>query len=196
MDNPTPARQAGGNFSGEGYVGCLGQPRRGGRDRGAAVVECALVIPLLMALVLGIIDYGLWFNDSISVRQGVREAARKAAVQTAFPGCASTGMAAVACGAKAMSVTSGGTASARVFPAVAATGAQTGTWTKGDLVVVCVAVKATSFTKFVPLPASGVIKSKTVMSIENGTTPNPVSYTADTDPSGENWAWCNGLGGP
>ena len=88
------------------------------------MVEFALVMPLLMALVLGIIDYGLWFNDSISVRQGVREAARKAAVQTAFPGCgAFTGMAAVACGAKSMSVTSGGTASARVFPAVAATGA-------------------------------------------------------------------------
>lgn len=178
-------------------MGCLGHPRREGRDRGAAVVEFALVIPLLMALVLGIIDYGLWFNDSISVRQGVREAARKAAVQTAFPGCsASTGMAQVACGAKQMSVTSGGTASARVFPAVAASGAQTGTWTKGDLVVVCVAVKATSFTKFVPLPTGGVIKSKTVMSIENGTTPSPVNYLTDTDPSGENWAWCTGAGTP
>ena len=178
-------------------MGCFRQPRRDGRDRGAAVVEFALVIPLLMALVLGIIDYGLWFNDSISVRQGAREAARKAAVQTAFPGCGpGNSMASVACGAKQMSVTSGGTASARVFPAVAATGAQTGTWTKGDLVVVCVAVKATSFTKFVPLPASGIIRSKTVMSIENGATPNPVSYTADADPSGESWTWCNGLGGP
>ena len=177
-------------------MGCLWQPRRDGRDRGAAVVEFALVIPLLMALVLGIIDYGLWFNDSISVRQGVREAARKAAVQTAFPGCGGGGMAAVACGAKQMSVTSGGTPSARVFPAVAATGAQTGTWTKGDLIVVCVAVKATSFTRFVPLPASGIIRSKTVMSIENGTTPSPVNYTADADPSGEGWAWCNATGTP
>ena len=172
-------------------MGCFRQPRRDRRDRGAAVVEFALVIPMLMALVLGIIDYGLWFNDSISVRQGVREAARKAAVQTAFAGCTgSTGMAAVACGAKQMSVTSGGTASARVFPAVAATGVQTGTWTKGDLVVVCVAVRATSFTKFVPLPANGIIRSKTVMSIENGTAPTPVNFTGDTDPSGQNWSWC------
>ena len=172
---------------------CLSRPRREARDRGAAVVEFALVIPLLMALVLGIIDYGLWFNDSISVRQGAREAARKAAVQTAFPGCTvPTGMAAVACGAKSMSVTSGGTAYARVFPAVAATGAQTGTWSKGDLVVVCVAVKAKSFTGFVPLPTGGVIQSKTVMSIENGGVPNPVSYTGDTDPSGQGWAWCQG----
>lgn len=165
--------------------------RREGRDRGASVVEFALVMPLLFMLVLGIIDYGLWFNDSISVRQGAREAARKAAVQTAFPNCGTaTGMAAVACGAKNMSITSGGTAYARVFPAVASTGAQTTAWTKGDLVVVCVAVKAKSFTGFVPLPSSGVIQSKTVMSIENATTPSPVSYTTDTDPSGASWSWC------
>jgi hypothetical protein len=105
-------------------------------------------------------------------------------------------MTSVACGAKAMSVTSGGTPSARVFPALASNGNQTGTWTKGDLVVVCVAVKATSFTKFVPLPANGFIRSKTVMSIENGTTPTPVSYTADADPSGGNWAWCTASGSP
>ncbi len=154
-------------------------------------MEFAIVIPLLMALVLGIIDYGLWFNDSISVRQGVREAARKAAVQTPFPGCsASTGMAAVACGAKALSVTSGGTAYARVFPALAASGASTTTWTKGDLVVVCIAVKAKSFTGFVPLPTGGVIQSKTVMSIENGTAPTPVNFLTDTDPSGQSWSWC------
>jgi hypothetical protein len=63
-------------------------------------------------------------------------------------------------------------------------------------VVVCVAVKATSFTRFVPLPAGGIIKSKTVMSIENGTPPSPVSYTADADPSGESWTWCNATGTP
>lgn len=99
-------------------------------------------------------------------------------------------MTAVACGAKSMSITSGGTAYARVFPALASTGAQTGTWTKGDLVVVCVAVRAKSFTGYVPLPSSGVIHSKTVMSIENATAPSPVNYTADADPSGQGWSWC------
>jgi hypothetical protein len=42
------------------------------------------------------------------------------------------------------------------------------------------------------LPIGGVIQSKTVMSIENGSVPNPVSYTGDTDPSGQGWAWCQG----
>ena len=32
------------------------------------------------ALVFGIIDYGLWFSDSLSTRQGVREAARQGVV--------------------------------------------------------------------------------------------------------------------
>jgi Flp pilus assembly protein TadG len=157
------------------------------------VVEFALVLPLLMALVLGIIDYGFWFNDSISFRQGAREAARKAAVQTAFAGCgAATGMDAVACGAKAMSITSGGTATAKVFVANASTGNPASTWNRGDLVVVCVAVQAKSFTRFVPLPANGVIQSKTVMSIENvATTPSPISHTSETDPSGQSWSWCS-----
>ncbi|MFI5073895.1 MAG: TadE family protein [Actinomycetales bacterium] len=47
----------------------LHAPRRH-RDRGAAIVEFAIVIPLLLALLFGVVDYGLWFNDSLSVRQG------------------------------------------------------------------------------------------------------------------------------
>ena len=57
--------------------------------------------------------------------------------------------------------------------------------------VICVAVKAKSFTGFVPLPANGVIRSKTVMSIESPTpVPSPISHTSETDPSGESWSWC------
>ncbi|MEO7233845.1 MAG: TadE/TadG family type IV pilus assembly protein [Lapillicoccus sp.] len=163
-------------------------------------MEFALVMPVLFALLLGVIDYGLWFNDSISVRQGVREAARKAAVQTSFGAskdpvtsafCTASGMDGVACGARAMSVTTGGTPYARVFVASASTGNQVSTWLRGDLVVICVAVKAKSFTGFVPLPANGVIRSKTLMSIENPTpVPSPISHTSETDPSGESWSWC------
>lgn len=95
-------------------------------------------MPVLFALLLGVIDYGLWFNDSISVRQGVREAARKAAVQSSFgsfkdpvtgTACTASGMDGVACGAGAMSVSTGGTPYARVIVASASgtVYAQTGT---------------------------------------------------------------------
>ena len=52
--------------------------RRDGR--GAAAVEFALVLPLLIAIVFGIIDYGIFFSNSLAVRQGTREGARQAVI--------------------------------------------------------------------------------------------------------------------
>jgi hypothetical protein len=46
--------------------------RRG--DRGAALVEMALVAPLLIMLVLGIVDFSTLFSEKIDLRGGVREA--------------------------------------------------------------------------------------------------------------------------
>ena len=51
-------------------------PRRAPRERGAAAVELALVAPLLMALVFGIISFGTAYNTKISLTSGVREGAR------------------------------------------------------------------------------------------------------------------------
>jgi len=149
-------------------------------DRGAAAVEFALVMPLLFLLLFGIIDYGLWFNDSLSLRQGVRESARQAVVRRASSTCPGTGMAAVACGTRAQA--GGGTAYAKVF-------APNG-WVRGEKVVVCAMVKTTSITGFVPLPSGGLIKSQTSMSIENVTPmPTDLSYV-DVPPSGGDWTWC------
>ena len=50
------------------------------RERGAALVEFAIVFPLFFLLVSGIIDFGLAFSDLNSTRQGVREGARQAVV--------------------------------------------------------------------------------------------------------------------
>ncbi len=50
-------------------------PARSSRDRGAAAVEFALILPVLAALVFGIINYG----DILSVRQSVSQAAAEAA---------------------------------------------------------------------------------------------------------------------
>jgi hypothetical protein len=49
------------------------------RERGAAAVEFALVVPLLLLLVFGIIEYGVWLADENSVRQGAAAGARMAA---------------------------------------------------------------------------------------------------------------------
>ena len=60
------------------------RPRRltGRRDRGAAAVEMALVMPLLILMVMGIIDFGRIFNGQIQLSQAAREGARIAALGT------------------------------------------------------------------------------------------------------------------
>lgn len=52
--------------------------RRG--DRGAAAVEFALVLPVLIILILGLIEFGRVFNVQISITNAAREAARSMAI--------------------------------------------------------------------------------------------------------------------
>lgn len=54
--------------------------RRRCRQRGAALVEFALVSALLLLLLFGIIEMGLLFQDQAELAQAAREAARSAAV--------------------------------------------------------------------------------------------------------------------
>src|SRR5215472_18044642 len=56
-----------------------GRRVRGG-DRGAAAVEFALLLPLLLLLVFGIIDFGRAINAQITLTQAAREGARLAAL--------------------------------------------------------------------------------------------------------------------
>jgi len=50
------------------------------RDEGAQLVEFALLAPLLILLVLGIVEFGWLFSQNNDVRHGAREGARAAAV--------------------------------------------------------------------------------------------------------------------
>lgn len=68
-----------------------------GSDRGAAAVEFALVLPMLLVLVLGITQFGLTFTQWLQMEHAAREGARwgslgysvsviEAKVQEAAPG--------------------------------------------------------------------------------------------------------------
>src|SRR3954467_11326690 len=91
--------------------------RRGRHDRGAAAVEFALVVPVLLMIMLGILDYGMWFSDSLNLRQGTREGARRAVGDdgSVATGCTGqTGLALAACNTRVQIGAAGGTSYARV----------------------------------------------------------------------------------
>lgn len=53
---------------------------RAAGERGATLVEFAIVLPVLMTLIFGVVEFGITFNDYIGLRQGARDAARQAVV--------------------------------------------------------------------------------------------------------------------
>lgn len=61
--------------------GLLVRAARGGqRDQGAAALEFALIAPVLLSLLLGIIEFGFMFQAQLALTHAAREGARMAAV--------------------------------------------------------------------------------------------------------------------
>jgi hypothetical protein len=54
--------------------------RRATSERGTAIVEMAIVLPLLVLLVFGILEFGLVFRDRLAIANGTQSAGRVAAV--------------------------------------------------------------------------------------------------------------------
>jgi len=55
--------------------------RRSSDDRGAAAVEFALVLPVLIILLLGLVEFSRVFNVQISLSNAAREGARTMAIE-------------------------------------------------------------------------------------------------------------------
>ena len=60
------------------------------RERGSVAVELAVVAPALMLLVLGVLQFGLWYHAQNVVQTAAQEGARTAAAEN---GSAETGQA-------------------------------------------------------------------------------------------------------
>lgn len=63
-------------------------------QHGAAAVEFALVLPLLLVILLGIIEFGRAYNVQISLTHAARETARYMAIHNDWGGAVSRGAAA------------------------------------------------------------------------------------------------------
>jgi hypothetical protein len=159
------------------------------RDRGAAAVEFALVVPILLAVMFGIVDYGLWFGDSLNIRQGVDEAARRAVVNDfgSCPGASETEK--TACVVKERIGAFGGTVYVKVSVIGPAPSKTAGNWAKGGQLLVCAMVKEEGLTGLTPMPKDGILHDLVHKRVEV-TGGSSVPDFSDTPPTGSDWAWC------
>jgi hypothetical protein len=168
----------------------LRRSARGRRDDGATAVEFALVAPVLLLLVFGIIEYGLWFSDSLSTRQGVREAARQGVVAE-FGDTTSCGLNTSASDPNTLKLMC--TAQNRISgitgdPAVKVMAPEG--WFRGKPLVVCSQLKVGVGTGIIPLPNDRIIRSEVEMAIENASPAPTFSGGEEAAPAGADWAWC------
>jgi Flp pilus assembly protein TadG len=161
-------------------------------DTGASAVEFALLSIPLFAILFGIIDYGIWFSDSISARQAVRDGARRGVVEN-FTSSSCTGpgdLANLACTVKEAMEPISGTAYVRISVASAPGGGDGAAWAAGSTLRVCAMTKHTALMPLVPFPADGISRTKVEMPIEQATGTGTRATFEETPPSGSDWNWC------
>jgi hypothetical protein len=160
-------------------------------DRGASLVEAAMVLPLLVALLCGIIDFGFLFSRQLTARNGAHFAARAAAVAdvgtdtgcTLTPRPASDVTAALMCLAKHRSGVPAG--DLRVKLVFGADG-----HTRGKPLAVCTEYEAHSVTGlFGPVLNGKVIRNKTEYRIEQVVADAPLAAAEEASFRGS-WSWC------
>ena len=61
-----------------------------GSDRGAAAVEFGLILPLLLIIVFGIVQFGIAYNAQLALSAGAREGVRTLAINTSSDAVART----------------------------------------------------------------------------------------------------------
>lgn len=153
-------------------------------DAGSVLVEFALVAPLLFLLLFGIVDWGLVISDQISMRDGVREGARRAVVADVGAACGVgtfTANQQLVCFTK----TRMDVHLASVYVRVKGSA---GTPTIGQDIVICAIVRLTSASGlFTPWMAVRYESALTVMRVEQT---SALVTGGDVDPSQRGWSWC------
>jgi hypothetical protein len=154
------------------------------RERGNALVEFAIVVPLLLLLVFGIIEWGVFLNRKIDLTQGVRDAGRQAAVASYAGGlssCASgsptTQLVCLAHNRIGVS----GVAVHVIAPTKNAVGSQ---------FAVCAKYQTASVTGLMSRFLPEYMHTETIMRLEQAPA-NGLTTGGDADPEGNNWSSCS-----
>ena len=151
------------------------------------------MVPILALLLFGVIDFGIALGDSISQRQGVRDAGRQVAVGawSNNPSCTST-MAAgdardIVCLTKERVDLDAD--DVRVWVQLG-TGANA--YAVGEPVAVCSMYPMHSASGFFrPILHGKYLRSKVVMRIETVKPGAVLASAGETAPVGTNWSWCH-----
>jgi Flp pilus assembly protein TadG len=173
-------------------------------ERGASAVEFALVAPLLFGLLFGIVDYGLYFADVVTVQQGLGDAARSA---TLAPSSVTGPLWGGSTCSLQLSGATGGdqlerlacSVLDRVEPVagqlyvraelVDATGAPTATWAPGNRLRLCSVTEHPPVLPVVPLPAGGRIETRVDMPVQAVPAQVQMASAQSALPYGD-WSWC------
>ena len=174
--------------------------RFGGRregERGAALVEMALVLPLLLLIVFGIIEFGTTYSNYLGLRDGVRQSARSGAVgnfgQSTTCGLEDADEASVSskrlmCLTKRQTGLNFDQVRVKIMSANSTfTGA--GNFAKNDALIVCAQISTNAVTGFLGTALAGkTLRTKVAMRIERS---DIVATPGEEDPpTGGNWSWC------
>jgi Flp pilus assembly protein TadG len=168
-------------------------------DTGASAVEFALLAPVLFLVLFGIIDYGIWFADSISARQAVRDGARRGVVEV-FGSCTPSATGSdgdlhnLACTINAGMEPISGKTYVKVSIAKSPSDASgSAPWTDPQSTLrVCAMTKHTNLLPLVPFPSDGISRTRVDMPIEQAVGAGAAARTgyADAAPAGSDWTWC------
>jgi hypothetical protein len=180
--------------------------RSSGREgeRGATLVEFAIVSLLLFTLLFGIVEFGFAFNNAQAVRQGVREGARQGSVLSfgANNSCGLTGLSGspsqdvqrLMCLTKSQIGLGNDTRVKVMFTDANVTTQQSTAFTQGGSIIVCAQTPIRSLTgMFAPFLEGRNLTSKTTIRIEQTSTA-PQRDGQEAPPPGADWSWCTVTG--
>jgi hypothetical protein len=176
------------------------------------MVEFALILPVLLLVMVGIIEFGAIYSHIISMRQGVREAGRQGSVANfgTMTGCLEPGatgsphMQNLMCLAKDQAGVGNGVkmrvrftntnlnASTELATPPGGPGTPPSGYVAGNAILICAVYPISSLTGLLqPFLNGHYAKTKAVFRIEKVSgTPATETGGGESDPSGAAWSWC------